>query len=279
MDFKKAYTHPYRPHSRNVLPSAMSAPVGPFIYFDHLGPFQFPAGQEVYIPPHPHAGIATLSYMFRGEGYHEDSLGHKQILDAGRLNYMNAGKGILHSEGLSPAFSKTGGQLLGVQIWHLLSPNERAASASFQTFSASELPSYSFSETVSGKVLVGEYKGQASPIQTARDMLMLTLESVALSEELNLDLNAGWQYLLYTCEGSIHLDASVLETGEAVYLEKQQNLSFQLGAHTKALLMGGPELNETPLFDGPLVAASHEEMRYYAKRYRSGAFGELGDRS
>ena len=101
-------TAPGRPHVHQVLPSVWDRPVGPFIFLDVLGPFAFPAGRPVRIPDHPHAGLATISHLVEGEGHHGDSLGHEQVLARGSVNWMAAGSGIVHNEGLSMGFTQTG---------------------------------------------------------------------------------------------------------------------------------------------------------------------------
>jgi redox-sensitive bicupin YhaK (pirin superfamily) len=274
MELIKANINSNRPHSRNVISGALDKFVGPFIYFDHLGPYDFAAGCEVYIPPHPHAGIATISYMFSGEGNHRDSLGNEQVLTTGRVNYMNAGNGIIHSEGLSKNFSKKGGHLLGVQIWHLLSANERNNKAGFQSYSKTQLGSIALSDTCNSVVLMGNYQDTFSPVKTEREMLLMTIEPIDKSN-VTIQLNNNWQYLLYSCDGGLLVADTILKTGEGLFIENNKELSVELAQSTKAILMGGPVLNEEPIFSASLVAVGKTQMQHYYELYSNGKFGTL----
>jgi redox-sensitive bicupin YhaK (pirin superfamily) len=270
----KTYINKNRPHSRNVIPGAFDQFVGPFVYFDHLGPYDFMAGREVYIPPHPHAGIATVSYLFSGEGNHADSLGHEQVLHVQRVNYMNAGNGIIHSEGLSKNFIQNGGKLLGVQIWHLLSANERNNKPIFQTFSKNELSSLALTDTCSSVILIGQYGNTLSPINTEKEMLLMTVEANA-DGKTTIQLQPNWQYLLYSCEGAFAINGSTMQTGEGVLIENSNEIQTHFSSNSKAILMGGPPLNETPLFAGSLVSVGATQMQQYKQRLINGDFGTL----
>ncbi len=274
MKIIKTNINGHRPHSRNVIPSALNSTVGSFIYFDHLGPFDFSAGHEVLIPPHPHAGIATISYMFEGEGHHHDSLGNDQILNPGRLNYMNSGNGIIHSEGLSKEFSKTGGRLCGFQIWHLLSASERNDKASFQTFADKELPKLNIGKGVIVSPLLGKYWQINSPVKTQREVLMLTIQAdkEASSE---IKLNKSWQYFVYVCDGSCKIDELDLALGQGYKMANKAEFKILINYNCKEVLIGGPPLDEVPIFNGSLVSVGEEQMKLYYKRLNNNEFGIL----
>src|SRR5690242_16010133 len=102
---------------RRVLPSARRRMVGPFIFFDQMGPATFAAGQGLDVRPHPHIGLATVTYLFEGEILHRDSLGTVQPIRAGAVNWMTAGRGIAHSERTPQELRSTGGKLFGIQMW------------------------------------------------------------------------------------------------------------------------------------------------------------------
>jgi redox-sensitive bicupin YhaK (pirin superfamily) len=265
---------PDRPHSRNVMPGGHPGAVGPFIFLDHLGPFHFPAGREVYIPPHPHAGIATISYMFEGEGHHVDSLGNNQVLHARRVNYMNAGNGILHSEGLSEAFTKKGGKLCGVQIWHLLSEAERNSSPRFQTLGERELIKVSLGTHFSSVVLMGEYQNHHSVINTDQSLVLMTIEN-DIQGAAFIELRSDWEYLLYVCDGNLQADNQTLAVGEGLVLAQSTQLHLSADTMCRAILLGGSPLKEQPLFNGSLVSVGVEQMAEYISRMREGKMGTM----
>jgi hypothetical protein len=263
-----------RPHSRNIIPGGHPDSVGPFIFFDHLGPFQFPAGREVHIPPHPHAGIATISYMFEGEGHHVDSLGNSQILHERRLNYMNSGNGIIHSEGLSEEFTKMGGKLSGFQVWHLLSETGRNSSASFQSLGESELIRTSLSTHFSSVVLLGQYQNHASTIATDQQLVLMTIEN-DIQASATIQLQIDWEYLLYVCDGNLQTDKQWLEVGEGVVSIQATKLHLSAENRCRAILFGGSKLKEQPLFNGSLVSVGVEQMQEYIARVYEGKIGVI----
>lgn len=263
-----------RPHSRNVMPGSHADFIGPFIYFDHLGPFHFPAGRHVYIPPHPHAGIATISYLFEGEGHHVDSLGNNQILHARRLNYMSAGNGIIHSEGLSEEFTAQGGRLCGIQVWHLLSDAERNAPARFQSLPESELLRCSLGSYFSGVVLMGQYQNQASAIETEQRLLLMTLEN-DIAGSADIELRGDWEYLFYVVDGSVRANDQLLEVGEGLALAQFTQLHLSAESLGRAVLLGGSKLQEQPLFNGSLVSVGAEQMADYMSRIREHKIGTM----
>lgn len=266
-----------RPHSRNVIPGGYAGFIGPFIYFDHLGPFHFPAGRQVYIPPHPHAGIATISYMFEGEGHHVDSLGNNQILHERRLNYMSAGNGIIHSEGLSEEFTKKGGRLCGIQVWHLLSDAERSSPPRFQSLGESELVRYSLSTCFSSVVLMGQYQHQPSPIETDQRLLLMTIEN-DIPGSATIQLQSDWEYLLYAVDGSLQANDQLLEVGQGLAVTQGTHLQLSADTMCRAILMGGSRLQEQPLFNGSLVAVGQDQMTDYINRIREHKIGTMPEK-
>jgi len=261
----------FRPHSRNVMPSVLEKNVSSFIYFDHLGPFDFPAGQKVHIPYHPHSGIATISYMFEGEGYHKDSLGNDQILDKGRLNYMISGNGIFHSEGLSDEFSEKGGRLCGFQIWHLLSSNERNGRPSFQTIPNHNLEKMNLVGGIIITALLGKYEQISSPIQTERDIILYTIRSNKEAFSL-LKLNKKWEYLISVCDGVCKVNDIDLSLGKGFKISYEEEIYLYINNNCKAVLMGGPPINEIPIFNGSLVSVGEEQMKDYYRRLANSEF-------
>ncbi len=259
-----------RPHSRNAMPSGYSKTIGPFIYFDHLGPYTFPAQHPVFIPPHPHAGISTISYMLSGEGHYKDSLGNDLVLEKGRLNWMNAGNGIVHSEGTSSSFSEKGGKLLGFQIWILGSEAERCKPATFQTLSKNELPV--IKEGASEfHLLAGKYESLVSPIQTARDLVLLVIH--LNQDQMTLTLDQEWEYLIYSLEGSFESADKNYQTGEGLVVDNFNELKISSEEYSRILILGGPPLGFEPVFNVSIVAGSPEELCLYQKKLHTQGFG------
>lgn len=261
-----------RPHSRNVMPSGYPKSIGPFIYFDHLGPFEFPKNRPVFIPPHPHAGIATISYMLAGEGDHKDSLGNSLTLEPKRVNWMNAGNGIIHSEGTSKAFSETGGKLLGFQIWIMGSDNERSSEATFQSYSSEELPRIQSGRT-HFHLIAGDYLEWSSPVITDQELLLMCIESE--SDDINLSLDPKNEYLIYSLEGEFEAKGTAYSTGQGLVVNDLEKLQITTNSEVKIVVAGGKPLQSEPIFSGSLVAGSRDELNRFIDRLNSEDFSHL----
>ena len=148
---------------RRALPSAQRRMVGPFIFFDHMGPAEFRAGQGIDVRKHPHIGLATVTYLFDGGIFHRDSLGYAQAIRPGDVNWMTAGRGIAHSERTEDDMKRTGFTMHGVQTWVALpKPHEETAPA-FEHVPASKLPAWS-EQAASLRLIVGSYAGRREEI-------------------------------------------------------------------------------------------------------------------
>ena len=148
---------------RRVLPAARRRMVGPFIFFDHMGPAEFPPGEGIQVRPHPHIGIATITYLFEGEIMHRDSLGFVQPIQAGAVNLMTAGRGIVHSERAGDDLDTTS-RLHGIQSWIALPDDDEEMAPAFRHFPAAEIPEVDV-DGVRVRVIMGEAYGERSPVQ------------------------------------------------------------------------------------------------------------------
>lgn len=150
---------------RRLLPAVGHRMVGPFIFFDHFGPITLPPGQGMDVRPHPHIHLATVTYLFEGEFVHRDSLGSLQVIRPGDLNWMTAGRGIVHSERSDPAHKAAGGRMHGIQIWVALPRAEEERAPSFEHHPVATLPLVEW-PGMRGRVIAGEGWGARSPAKT-----------------------------------------------------------------------------------------------------------------
>ncbi len=148
---------------RRALPHGKRQMVGPFIFFDQMGPVQFIAGQGIDVRPHPHIGLATVTYLFDGRVMHRDSEGNALEITPGEMNLMTAGRGIAHSERSPEAFRAEGGAMFGIQSWIALPAADEEIEPSFQHFSAADLPSVE-DGGLQARVIAGSAFGQRSPV-------------------------------------------------------------------------------------------------------------------
>src|SRR5215216_1115500 len=155
---------------RRALPSAKRQMVGPFIFFDQMGPAEFLTDQGIDVRPHPHINLSTLTYLFEGEILHRDSLGTEKTIQPGAVNWMRAGRGIVHSERTSEERKRSGQRLFGIQTWMALPADQEEADPAFVHHGANALPVVSTDE-VSARMIAGRAFGAASPLETASETL------------------------------------------------------------------------------------------------------------
>src|SRR5262249_17280161 len=185
---------------RRVLPSAERRAIGPFVFFDQIGPTILPAGTGLDVRPHPHIGLATVTYLFSGEILHRDSIGTVQAIEPGAVNWMTAGRGIAHSERTPPALRMTGGPLSGIQAWVALPKRHEETKPAFSHHSAADLPVIEGSGARL-RVIAGRFRGGRSPVPTFSDMFYVDAE---LEAKARVELSAEHEErALYIVEGAI----------------------------------------------------------------------------
>lgn len=174
---------PIKPHTKNLggftvrrsLPAALRKTVGPFIFFDHMGPAAFEPGQGVDVRPHPHIGLATVTYLFEGAMMHRDSLGSAQLIEPGAVNWMSAGRGIVHSERRPGHLQRQPFVNHGLQLWVGLPAEEEESAPSFAHTPAGAIPQAELGPA-RVRVLVGEAFGRRSPVAALSPTLYLDIE-------------------------------------------------------------------------------------------------------
>jgi len=229
---------------RRVLPAGRQQTVGPFIFFDHMGPATFADGGGVDVRPHPHIGLATVTYLFAGEFLHRDSLGTAQVIRPGDVNWMVAGRGIVHSERTPPELRRAAGGAVthGIQTWVALPQSWEETEPSFEHHPASTLPEVR-ADGVSMRLIAGEAFGRRAPAAVYSPMFYLaaTLEPdavVALPDEYA-------ERAAYVVEGEVEAAAERHGVGRMVLFDAGSHASLRSLGHTTVMLLGGAPL------DGP----------------------------
>jgi redox-sensitive bicupin YhaK (pirin superfamily) len=202
---------------RRVLPAAKRRMVGPFVFLDHMGPAVFPPGQGIAVRPHPHIGLATITYLFEGEIVHRDSLGIRQLIQPGAVNLMTAGRGIVHSERAREDVAVTS-RLHGIQSWIALPLDLEETEPTFLHYPASSLPELAV-DGCTVRVIIGSAYGLQSPVLTY---------SPTLYFEAALAANAKLAVLDEAAERGVYVVAGRVEVGGEAY-----------GEGTLAVLRGG----------------------------------------
>jgi redox-sensitive bicupin YhaK (pirin superfamily) len=220
---------------RRVLPAAKRRMVGPFVFLDHMGPAVFPPGHGIAVRPHPHIGLATITYLFEGEIMHRDSLGVRQLIQAGAVNLMTAGRGIVHSERASDDLNRTS-RLHGIQSWIALPLDLEETEPTFLHYPASSLPEMS-TDGCTVRVIMGSAYGLQSPVLTYSPTLYL---EATLQASANLDvLDEAAERGVYIVAGRVEIGGSDYAEGTLAVLRGGGNARLAARTDARIIVIGG----------------------------------------
>jgi hypothetical protein len=225
---------------KRLLPDAKLRSVGPFIFFDHMGPADFPSGHGIDVRPHPHIGLATVTYLFNGEILHRDSLGSVQPIRPGDVNWMTAGRGIVHSERTAPDIRARGHKLHGIQSWVALPVSAEETEPSFHHHPASTLPAFGIGG-VELRLIVGEAFGHRAPVKTFSPIFYLDAKFAAGSR---LELTSEHRERgLYVVEGSLKIGDAALSEGDLAGFAPGATITIDADLTSRAMILGGAPLD------------------------------------
>ncbi len=254
---------------RRVLPSGSRRMVGPFIFFDHMGPAEFPPGEGIAVRPHPHIGLATVTYLFEGEIMHRDSLGYAQPIRAGAVNLMTAGRGIVHSERAGDDFDTTS-RLHGIQSWMALPADQEECEPGFLHYAAADLPEFTVGEA-SVRLVMGEALGHRSPVLQHSPTLYLECRLPAGAE---IELPAQPELAAYVVEGDVRAGGKRLEGGAMAVARKDAGLSLAARRDSHVVVIGGAPLGERHIWWN-FVSSSRERIEQAKDDWRDGRFARV----
>jgi len=227
---------------RRALPHAKRRMVGPFIFFDHFGPAEFRAGQGIDVRPHPHIGLATVTFLFDGEIMHRDSLGTAAAIRPGEVNWMTAGRGIVHSERTAPDHRKDGEPIHGLQCWVALPASDEETEPGFSHHDSAALPLVS-GEGKTVRVVAGSIYGARSPVPTRWDTLFV---DVTLSAGATLPVDADTEErAVYLISGEVDIAGDRFEAGRLLIFRPGDRIAVRAVSDARLTLLGGAAM------DGP----------------------------
>lgn len=208
---------------RRVLPTARRKMVGPWIFFDHMGPASFPAGEGINVRPHPHINLATVTYLFAGEIFHRDSLGSEQAIRPGDLNLMVAGSGIVHSERERPEVNAQAHEIHGLQLWLALPVTDEEVAAAFHHYPAADLPATEVAG-VSLRVMMGSAYGLSSPVKTFAETLYVEAH---LQAGQRLLLPDAEERAVYVASGELQARDTLIPEHAMAVLSSQPGIELE----------------------------------------------------
>jgi redox-sensitive bicupin YhaK (pirin superfamily) len=258
-----------------LLPDIKRRSIGPFLFFDYFGPVEFAPGKGIDVRPHPHIGLATITYLFEGSQMHRDTLGSVQEILPGDVNWMTAGRGIAHSERTGDVVRAAGHRLHGIQTWIGLPTTDEEAEPHFQHFKAADLPTTEW-QGAQLRMIAGDGFGMTSPVKTFSPIFYVDAQFDAGGS-----FHYGTQHEergLFIIEGEVQVcgDAHGVEThgaGKMIFLEKGEETSLFAATSARMMLFGGAAL------DGPrhiwwnFVSSNRDRIEQAKADWKAGTFG------
>jgi redox-sensitive bicupin YhaK (pirin superfamily) len=257
---------------RRALPSVRRRMVGPFIFWDQMGPAVFNEGKGIDVRPHPHIGLATVTYVFEGEILHRDNLGVVQNLQPGALNWMMAGKGVAHSE-RTPLQSRTAGcRLFGIQAWVALPKQYEEADPSFTHVPANELPIIE-DHGVRVRIIAGSMYGARSPVKTLSEMFYA---DAALEAGAKLELPAGHEErAVFVAGGSLEVSGDTFATSQLLIFRPGDPVTLRAPAGARVLLLGGEPMDGPRHIYWNFVSSSRDQIEQAKADWAAGRFKQV----
>lgn len=255
---------------RRVLPFAKRRMVGPWIFFDHLGPVVFEAGKGIDVRPHPHINLATVTYLFEGEMLHRDSLGSHQVIRPGDLNLMVAGSGIVHSERERAEIHEKKHPLHALQLWHALPQADEECDPAFYHYGADELPQTNVNG-VSLRVMMGSAYGLQSPVKSFCDTLYVEMR---LKEGQSIALPQAQELAVYVVNGSVQLgELRIAQYAMCVVGERAELVASDDALVT---IIGGEPLGER-FVEWNFVSSRKERIEQAKADWKAQRFAKVPD--
>jgi redox-sensitive bicupin YhaK (pirin superfamily) len=257
---------------RRVLPFAQRRLVGPFIFFDHMGPAQFSPGSGIDVRPHPHIGLATVTYLFEGAIVHRDTLGSLQTIVPGDVNWMTAGRGIAHSERTGDELRREGSRLHGIQAWVALPTAREETAPSFAHHPASAMPAIEH-EGVRLRVIAGSAFGSTSPVEVLSPMFYVDAQ-LATGAAVVVPGEPPHR-AAYVVEGSIECDGQAFGEGTMIVFRTGARASLHARSNARVMLLGGDALDGERLVWWNFVASSPDRLEKAKADWKAGRFGKV----
>lgn len=261
---------------RQALPHKDFRFANPFIVLHHAGPVLIEAGKKARIHPHPHRGFSPYTFMLQGEGFHRDNAGHDEIIKAGGVQWMFAGKGILHSEGPTETLQQQGGVQELVQLWINAPRANKWDKPFYQAATKEQLPPVLQQEGVSLRLASGDYDGQTGPIQNFTPVISIVGE-INKGRRVSFPTTPGYWTLLYVIKGTVLVnDTETVPLHNLVVLSREgDQFTVEAKEEAQVLFLSAEPLDEPVAAKDNYVMNTPEEIEQAMEDYKNGLFGQL----
>ncbi len=257
---------------RRALPSAGKRMVGPFIFLDQMGPATLAPGKGIDVRPHPHIGLATVTYLYEGEIMHRDSLGSALPIRPGELNWMTAGSGIAHSERSGSDWRTQGGTLSGLQLWVALPQAHEETAPGFEHYDSAAMPIVN-DRSVEARIIAGSALGARSPVKTFGDTIFVDF-NLAQGASAPVDA-ANEERALYVFSGAIDIGGDTFEAGRLVVLKPGVTIKVTATAPARFALVGGETADGPRYIWWNFVSARKERIEQAKADWAAGRFATV----
>jgi redox-sensitive bicupin YhaK (pirin superfamily) len=253
-----------------VLPFAKRRMVGPFVFFDHMGPIEMAAGvpRSTDVRPHPHIGLSTVTYLFSGEMRHQDSLGFDQQIRPGEVNWMTAGRGITHSERFDGLIRDHGGLMHGIQAWVALPDALEETDPAFAHYAGDDMPTYE-SAGLEGRLIAGSAFGAVAKVKTHSPMFYAHWE-LAAGATAGLPADHP-ERAAYVAAGQVEVDGQSWRAGQMLVFAPGETIAFKAEQASTVMVLGGEPIGERHVWWN-FVASSKDRIEQAKADWRAGRF-------
>ncbi|MEL7215239.1 MAG: pirin family protein [Pseudomonadota bacterium] len=252
---------------RRALPAPKRQMVGPFIFFDQMGPAEFLTDQGIDVRPHPHIGLATVTYLYQGAIHHRDSLGTSLEIEPGAVNWMIAGKGITHSERTAPERRKNGQNLFGIQTWVALPEQDEDTEAGFEHAAKADLP-FIEGENKEVRLILGSLYGETAPVKTFSDMFYADAK-LGAGAKIPLT-NDHEDRGIYVVAGTVEVAGQRFEAGQMMVFRPGDEITIVAITDARLMMLGGETLNGPRYIWWNFVSSSKEKIDAAKEAWREG---------
>jgi redox-sensitive bicupin YhaK (pirin superfamily) len=257
---------------RRALPHSTRRTVGPYVFFDHFGPAEFKSGKGLDVRPHPHIGLSTLTYLYDGEIIHRDTLGVNAAIHPGEVNWMTAGRGIVHSERTAPEHRVEGEPLHGLQLWIAMMSKDEEIDPGFTHLGGEELPVVN-GEGKTARVVAGRMFGATSPLQTTSETIFADI-SLEAGAAMPLDCDYE-ERAIYVSSGEIDVAGDRFDTGRLLIFRPGDRVTIKALKPSRLAVVGGAPLDGPRYVWWNFVSSRKERIDQAKEEWKQGRFGKV----
>lgn len=256
-----------------LLPFRQKRMVGPFIFIDHMGPAEMNENENLDVPPHPHIGLSTLTFLFEGRIRHQDSLGNDIEIAPGAVNWMTAGKGIAHSERTPERLRQQAKRLHGLQIWVALPKNIEDMSPQFTHIDRDDIPNWQ-TQDAEFRLIAGEAFGKKSPVPVFSDLYFIEIKSKKRTS-IDIGKHLYGESALYILEGQIHNDGHTYKPKRILVTKSPELCNFEMEENTTVYIFGGEKFPEERFIHWNFVSSEKEKIEAARAQWKNQEFDKI----